>query len=598
MECHCMRSYSLLAIKTCHRRGAHAIGGMAAQIPIRGDEAANRAALDKVRADKKREAGDGHDGTWVAHPGLVAIAKEEFDAAMPGANQIERARDDVTLGADDLLEIPEGAITEAGVRLNVTVGIRYIESWLRGNGCVPLFNLMEDAATAEISRAQLWQWLRHGATLDDGRTVDAALVGAVIAEEVAKIRAELGEDGENRLDEAVGLFETVATAPDFAEFLTLAGVRQDHRNSGRLAMPTLAALEEAADLVHRTVPPTPERCWPLLAERYGCELWVKHENHTPIGSFKVRGGLVYMDALRQREPDVTGVIAATRGNHGQSVAFAATRAGLTATVVAPRGNSVEKNRAMRAFGAELIEEGHDFQAAYECAFTLAEERGLHMVRSYDPTLALGVASYTLEFLRGVPDLETLYVPIGLGSGICGAIAARDALGCKTRIVGVVAADAPTYAKSFAAGEPVPTPRADTFADGLATPDSRRRCARPHPQGRRTRRRGLRGRDASRHARLLHRHPQHRRGRRRRDPRRARPRTRPVRRPPHRRHPVGRQHRHRPLPRDPRRGLTGDDRGRTPWWRSDRFRGFRTKKAGRNGGRGRAAPARLGSVASR
>ena len=233
-------------------------------------------------------------------------------------------------------------------------------------------------------------------------------------------------------------------------------------------MPTLAALEEAADLVHRTVPPTPERCWPLLAERYGCELWVKHENHTPIGSFKVRGGLVYMDALRQREPDVTGVIAATRGNHGQSVAFAATRAGLTATVVAPRGNSVEKNRAMRAFGAELIEEGHDFQAAYECAFTLAEERGLHMVRSYDPTLALGVASYTLEFLRGVPDLETLYVPIGLGSGICGAIAARDALGCKTRIVGVVAADAPTYAKSFAAGEPVPTPRADTFADGLAT----------------------------------------------------------------------------------------------------------------------------------
>ena len=221
MERHCMRSYSLLAIKTCHRRGAHAIGGMAAQIPIRGDEAANRAALDKVRADKNREAGDGHDGTWVAHPGLVEIAKEEFDAAMPGANQIERARDDVTLGAEDLLEIPEGAITEAGVRLNVTVGIRYIESWLRGNGCVPLFNLMEDAATAEISRAQLWQWLRHGATLDDGRTVDAALVRAVIAEEVAKIRAEFGEDGENRLDEAVGLFETVATAPDFAEFLTL-----------------------------------------------------------------------------------------------------------------------------------------------------------------------------------------------------------------------------------------------------------------------------------------------------------------------------------------------------------------------------------------
>ena len=220
MERHCMRSYSLLAIKTCHRRKAHAIGGMAAQIPIRGDEAANRAALDKVRADKRREAGDGHDGTWVAHPGLVGIAKEEFDAAMPGLNQIERAREDVSVGADDLLDIPDGAITEAGVRLNVAVGVRYIESWLRGNGCVPLNNLMEDAATAEISRAQLWQWLRHGATLEGGRTLDAALVATLIAEEVAKIRAALG-DAENRLDEAVALFETVATAPEFADFLTL-----------------------------------------------------------------------------------------------------------------------------------------------------------------------------------------------------------------------------------------------------------------------------------------------------------------------------------------------------------------------------------------
>jgi threonine dehydratase len=233
-------------------------------------------------------------------------------------------------------------------------------------------------------------------------------------------------------------------------------------------MPNLAALEDAAALVHETVAPTPQRCWPLLAERYGCELWVKHENHTPIGSFKARGGLVYMAALRRKEPNVTGVIAATRGNHGQSVAFAATRAGLGATIVAPHGNSVEKNRAMRAFGAELIEEGHDFHAAYEYAFALAEERGLHMVRSYDPTLALGVASYSLEFLRAVPDLEVLYVPIGLGTGICGAIAARDALGLKTSIVGVVAADAPTYAKSFAAGEPVSTPTCDTFADGIAT----------------------------------------------------------------------------------------------------------------------------------
>ena len=233
-------------------------------------------------------------------------------------------------------------------------------------------------------------------------------------------------------------------------------------------MPTLAALEAAADLVHRSLAPTPERCWPLLAERYGCELWVKHENQTPIGSFKVRGGLVYMDTLRREQPKVTGVIAATRGNHGQSVAFAATRNGLGATVVVPHGNSLEKNRAMRAFGAELIEEGHDFQAAYEHAFELAGTRGLHMVRSFDPTLALGVASYSLELLRAVPDLETLYVPIGLGSGICSAIAVRDALGCKTAIVGVVAEAAPTYAKSFAAGKPVSTATSDTFADGLAT----------------------------------------------------------------------------------------------------------------------------------
>ena len=233
-------------------------------------------------------------------------------------------------------------------------------------------------------------------------------------------------------------------------------------------MPTLAALEEAAAFVHETLAPTPERCWPLLAERYGCELWVKHENHTPIGSFKVRGGLVYMDALRKECPNVTGVIAATRGNHGQSVAYAAARVGLSTTIVAPHGNSVEKNRAMRAFGAELIEEGHDFQAAYEHAIALAKDCDLHVVRSFDPTLALGVASYSLEFLRAVPDLDTLYVPIGLGTGICGAIAARDALGVATRIVGVVAADAPTYAKSFAAGEPVPTSTCDTMADGLAT----------------------------------------------------------------------------------------------------------------------------------
>ena len=233
-------------------------------------------------------------------------------------------------------------------------------------------------------------------------------------------------------------------------------------------MPTLAALEAAADLVHRSLAPTPERCWPLLAERYGCELWVKHENQTPIGSFKVRGGLVYMDTLRREQPKVTGVIAATRGNHGQSVAFAATRNGLGATVVVPHGNSLEKNRAMRAFGAELIEEGHDFQAAYEHAFELAGTRGLHMVRSFDPTLALGVASYSLELLRAVPDLETLYVPIGLGSGICSAIAVRDALGCKTAIVGVVAEAAPTRPPT-----PSPSPRASRC---------RRRPRTPSPTG--------------------------------------------------------------------------------------------------------------------
>ena len=175
MTRHFMRSYSLLAIKTCHHRKAHAIGGMAAQIPIRNDEKANEAALAKVRADKEREAGDGHDGTWVAHPGLVPVAREIFDRLMPEANQIHRQRQDVDITAADLLDVPEGDITEAGFRQNVNVGIRYLEAWLRGSGCVPLYNLMEDAATAEISRTQVWQWLRHGARLDDGRTIDRAM---------------------------------------------------------------------------------------------------------------------------------------------------------------------------------------------------------------------------------------------------------------------------------------------------------------------------------------------------------------------------------------------------------------------------------------
>ena len=214
-----LRSYSLLLIKTCHRRGVHAMGGMAAQIPIRDDPAANEAAMEKVRADKRREAGDGHDGTWVAHPGLVAIAKEIFDREMPQPNQIARKRQDVHVTASDLLAVPSGTITEVGLRQNLNVGIGYIEAWLRGIGCVPLYNLMEDAATAEISRAQIWQWIRHRAQLGDGRTVDAALYHKILDEELAKLRA--AADGDSRYDDAATLFSGLIEAPRFTEFLTL-----------------------------------------------------------------------------------------------------------------------------------------------------------------------------------------------------------------------------------------------------------------------------------------------------------------------------------------------------------------------------------------
>jgi threonine dehydratase len=237
--------------------------------------------------------------------------------------------------------------------------------------------------------------------------------------------------------------------------------------SAEQTMPIPPELEAAADLVHSVMPPTPQICWPLLSERAGAEVWVKHENHTPIGAFKIRGGLTYMAELKRRQPAVPGVITATRGNHGQSVGFAARRAGLPAVVVVPHGNSTEKNRAMRALGVELIEHGHDFQAAYEHAMALAEERRLHPLRSFHPWLIRGVASYGLEFLGGVPDLDTVYVPIGLGSGICGTIAARDALGLKTRIVGVVAENAAAYALSFERKAPVSTSSADTIADGVA-----------------------------------------------------------------------------------------------------------------------------------
>ena len=218
MITHFLRSYSQLLIKTCHRREIHAIGGMAAQIPIRDNPAANEAAMEKVRADKEREAGDGHDGTWVAHPGLVAIAREIFDREMPRPNQIARKRQDVHVTESDLLAVPEGTITEAGLRQNLNVGIGYIEAWLRGIGCVPLYNLMEDAATAEISRAQVWQWIRHGAQLKDGRTVNAALCRKLLAEELAKLRASTRGGG---YEKAAELFRELTEAPAFPEFLTL-----------------------------------------------------------------------------------------------------------------------------------------------------------------------------------------------------------------------------------------------------------------------------------------------------------------------------------------------------------------------------------------
>ena len=232
----------------------------------------------------------------------------------------------------------------------------------------------------------------------------------------------------------------------------------------------MAGLDEivaAGEVIYRHMGPTPEYCWPLICERAGTEVWVKHENHTPIGAFKLRGGLVYVDELLRREPDTPGVIAATRGNHGQSVAFAARGAGLRAVIVVPHGNSVEKNRAMRALGAELVEHGQDFNAAYDTAKDLAAGRGLHLFPSYHPILVRGVATYSLELLRAVPDLDTLYVPIGLGSGINGALAARQALGLKTRVVGVVAERAPSYALSFEAGQPVSTNSCDTVADGVS-----------------------------------------------------------------------------------------------------------------------------------
>ncbi|MGB9118416.1 threonine dehydratase [Bradyrhizobium sp.] len=230
----------------------------------------------------------------------------------------------------------------------------------------------------------------------------------------------------------------------------------------------LGQLERAHGVVGAAMPPTPAHLWPLLSERLGAAVIVKHENHTPTGAFKVRGGLVYLDRLKRERPGTAGIISATTGNHGQSLAFAASRYGVPATIYVPHGNSVEKNRAMRAFGATLVEHGEDFQSAREEAERHAERDGLESVPSFHPDLVMGVATYALELFRKASDLDILYVPIGQGSGISGCILARDLLGLKTEIVGVQSTEAPSYALSFAAGTVVKTNSSNTRADGMAT----------------------------------------------------------------------------------------------------------------------------------
>jgi threonine dehydratase len=232
-------------------------------------------------------------------------------------------------------------------------------------------------------------------------------------------------------------------------------------------LPDRQSLEAAARIVHAAMPPTPQYVWPLLAEALGTEAWLKHENHTPVGAFKIRGGLTYFDALRSHEPDCPGVVSATKGNHGQSIGFAARRAGLPATIFVPFGNSREKNAAMSALGVTLIEHGHDFQAAREEAARFAADRKLHFVRAFDMDLVRGVATYWMELFAAAPDLDVIYVPIGQGSGITAAIAARQALRLSLRIVGVVSAQAPCYALSLRERKVVEAPVTTRIADGLA-----------------------------------------------------------------------------------------------------------------------------------
>lgn len=234
-----------------------------------------------------------------------------------------------------------------------------------------------------------------------------------------------------------------------------------------MPLPDLAQIEQAARVVYRTFAPTPQYRWALLSERLGTECWVKHENHNPVGAFKIRGGLTYFAALAAREALPTAVISATRGNHGQSIAWSARAHGVDCHIVVPHGNSVEKNAAMRALGARLIEHGDDFQASREHALGLAQRHGWHMVPSFARELVDGVSTYWLEFFRAAPQLDVVYVPIGLGSGCCAAIAARQALGLRTRIVGVVSAHATTYADSLAAGRVIEAPVTTHIADGMA-----------------------------------------------------------------------------------------------------------------------------------
>jgi len=251
---------------------------------------------------------------------------------------------------------------------------------------------------------------------------------------------------------------------------------------GSMASFLMSELEHAAELVHRVVPPTPQYAWPKLSRRVGCTVWVKHENHTPTGAFKVRGGVVYLDRLIRAQPPVPGVITATRGNHGQSVAFAAARARIAATIYVPRGNSPDQNSAISAFGATVVEFGKDFDESKHEAQRIAAAQGLHFIPSFHRDLVVGVASYAVELFRAVSDLDAVYVGVGMGSGICGLITVRDLLGLTTEIIGVGAANAPATALSFAAGRPITTESALTFADGLATRE-------PHEHAIQTIRRG-------------------------------------------------------------------------------------------------------------